>query len=102
MIRRTGGRALSGDSCGGSRRGRFAGGERTHPRLEPALTRPVRWALIADQYDQMIKYATTIRTGTASTEANLRRFTRNASHPTYAAMLEVGRVQKTIFVVRRV
>ena len=49
---------------------------------------------------QMIKYATAIRTGTASTEAILRRFTRNASHPTYAAMLEVGRAQRTIFVCR--
>ena len=48
----------------------------------------------------MIKYATAIRTGTASTEAILRRFTRNASHPTYAAMLEVGRAQKTIFCAR--
>jgi hypothetical protein len=51
------------------------------------------------QYDQMIKYATAIRR-TASTEAILWRFTRNASHPTYAAMLEVGRAQKTIFVAR--
>lgn len=48
----------------------------------------------------MIKYATAIRTRTASTEAILRRFTRNASHPTYAAMLEVGRAEKTIFVAR--
>ncbi|MGW0885265.1 Tn3 family transposase [Streptomyces sp. NPDC002671] len=40
------------------------------------------------------------KTRTASTEAILRRFTRNASHPTYAAMLEVGRAQKTIFVAR--
>lgn len=48
----------------------------------------------------MSKYATAIRTQTASTEAILRRFTRNASHPTYAAMLEVGRAQKTVFVAR--
>lgn len=48
----------------------------------------------------MIKYATAIRVGTASTEAILRRFTRTASHPTYQAMLELGRVQKTIFVAR--
>ena len=27
------------------------------PRLEPVLTRPIRWDLIASQYDQMIKYA---------------------------------------------
>ncbi len=72
-----------------------------YPRLGPALTRPIRWDLIAQQYDQMIKYATAIRVGTASTEAILRRFTRaNNTHPTYQAMLEVGRAQKTIFVAR--
>ena len=71
-----------------------------YPHLTPALTRPIRWDIVAQQYDQMIKYATAIRTGTASTEAILRRFTRNASHPTYAAMLEVGRAQKTIFIAR--
>lgn len=71
-----------------------------YPRLTPALTRPIRWDIVTQQYDQMIKYATAIRTGTASTEAILRRFTRNASHPTYAAMLEVGRAQKTIFIAR--
>ena len=63
--------------------------------------RPIRWDIIAEQYDQMIKYATAIRAGTASTEAILRRFTRaNAIHPTYQAMIEVGRAQRTIFVAR--
>lgn len=70
------------------------------PQLTPALTRPIRWDLIEQNYDQMIKYATAIRQGTASTEAILRRFTRSASHPTYQAMLEVGRAQRTIFVAR--
>jgi TnpA family transposase len=45
------------------------------------MTRPIRWELIEQNYDQMIKYATAIRVGTASTEAILRRFTRNGSHP---------------------
>ena len=48
----------------------------------------------------MVKYATAIRVGSASTEAILRRFTRAASHPTYLAMLELGRAQCTIFVAR--
>lgn len=48
----------------------------------------------------LVKYATAIRVGTASTEAILRRFTRNASHPVYQAMLELGRAQKTIFLAR--
>ena len=72
----------------------------SYPQLAPALTRPIRWDLVEQNYDQMIKYATAIRQGTASTEAILRRFTRLASHPTYQAMLEVGRAQRTIFVAR--
>ncbi len=64
------------------------------------MTRPIRWELIEQNYDQMIKYATAIMVGTASTEAILRRFTRNASHPVYQAMLALGRVQKTIFLAR--
>jgi TnpA family transposase len=72
------------------------------PRLTPAMKqRPIRWDLITEQYDQMIRYATAIRTGTASSEAILRRFMQtNAMHPTYQAMLECGRAEKTIFVAR--
>ncbi len=71
-----------------------AGQPDAYPHLTPALTRPIRWDLVEQNYDQMIKYATAIRQGTASTEAILRRFTRSASHPTYQAMLEVGRAQR--------
>lgn len=79
-----------------------AGEPDAYPQLGPAMmNRAIRWDIIAEQYDQMIKYATAIRSGTASTEAILRRFTRaNAIHPTYQAMIEVGRAQKTIFVAR--
>ena len=47
------------------------------PDLLPVLSRqgPIRWELIAQQYDQLIKYATAINNRTASTEAILRRFT---------------------------
>ena len=72
------------------------------PDLLPVLSKqgPIRWELIAQQYDQLIKYATAINNRTASTEAILRRFTRAATHPTYQAMLEVGRAQRTIFLCR--
>jgi TnpA family transposase len=52
-----------------------------YPLLRPALTRPVRPELIENNYDMMIRYATAIRQGTASTEALLRRFQGETTHP---------------------
>ena len=46
------------------------------PQLGPVLTRPIRWELIAQQYDQLAKYATALQLGTAEADQILRRFTR--------------------------
>ncbi len=62
------------------------------PALGPSLTRPIRWDLIEQQYDQMVKYATALRLGTAEAEQVLRRFNRGGpKHPTYQALEEPGR-----------
>jgi len=72
-----------------------------YQRLEPVLTRPIDWELIRREYDQMIKYATALRLGTAQTESILRRFTRtNVQHPTYKAFAELGKAVKTVFLAR--
>ena len=55
-----------------------------YANLQLVLKRAIDWKLILQQYDQMVKYATALRLGTAETEAILRRFTRsNLQHPTY-------------------
>ena len=69
-----------------------------YPNLQPVLTRPIKWELMRQQYDEMVKFATALRLGTAETEEILRRFTRNGvQHPTYTALLELSKVQRTIF-----
>ncbi|MEM7175181.1 MAG: Tn3 family transposase [Chlamydiota bacterium] len=70
--------------------------------LEPILAkRSINWDLIRQQYDQMVKYATALRLGTADTEAILKRFTKqNIKHPTYLALCELGKVVKTNFLCK--
>jgi len=72
-----------------------------YAHLEPILTRAIKWDLIGQQYDEIIKYTTALRLGTAEPEAILRRFTRSdVSHPTYLALVELGKAVKTIFLCR--
>ena len=39
-----------------------------YANLQQILTRPIDWELVRQQYDQMIKYATALRLGTAETD----------------------------------
>ncbi len=72
-----------------------------YANLESILTQPIKWDLIRQQYDEMVKYATALRLGMADAEAILRRFTRgNLQHPTYKALAELGKAVKTIFLCR--
>ena len=69
-----------------------------YANLQLILSKPIDWELVRQQYDQMIKYTTALRLGTAETEAILRRFTKqNLQHPTYKAFAELGKAIKTIF-----
>ena len=40
-----------------------------YEHLQPILTKVINWDLIRNQYDEMIKYATALRLGTADTES---------------------------------
>ncbi len=69
-----------------------------YSNLQAILARSINWEVIVQQYDELIKFATALRLGTADAEAILRRFTRsNVQHPTYKAVCELGKALKTIF-----
>ena len=76
----------------------IAGHPDAYPHLQTILERPIRWHLIRQQYDQMIKYATALRLGTADAETILKRFTRSKfHHPTSRAIVELGKAITTVF-----
>jgi TnpA family transposase len=59
---------------------------------------PINWEIIEQQYDELIKFATALRLGTADAESIMRRFTKNnVQHPTYKALCELGKALKTVF-----
>jgi TnpA family transposase len=78
-----------------------AGCADAYANLTDVLTRPINWSLIRQQYDEMVKFATALRLGTAQAESIMRRFTRaNLQHPTYQALAELGKALNTTFLCR--
>ena len=75
--------------------------KKKYSNLSPIFSKPIKWDLIASQYDEIIKYTTALYLGTAEAEAILRRFNNdNKSHPIYQALIELGKAVKTIFLCR--
>lgn len=75
------------------------GAVQRYPNLQPVLaSKAIDFELIEQQYDLFIQYATALRLHTADAETILKRFTQTeVQHPTYQALMELGKVIKTLF-----
>jgi TnpA family transposase len=58
--------------------------------------RKINWQLLAQHYDDLVKYATALKLGTAEAQQLLRRFMRGGPrHPAHQALDERGLVDAT-------
>jgi Transposase and inactivated derivatives, TnpA family len=72
-----------------------------YPHLEKIISTPIKWDLIREQYDEIVKYTAALKKGTAETDVLLKRFSKgNYEHPTYKALMELGKAVKTIFLCK--
>ena len=78
-----------------------SGQPNAYPNLQQVLTRAIDGELIQREYDQMVQYATALLVENADAETVLRRFQdTEVQHPTYQALIELGKAVKTIFLCR--
>lgn len=64
-------------------------------------TRSIRWDLIFENYNEIIKYAAALKVGTATADSIIRQFARsNYQHPVFKALTELGKAVKSIFLCR--
>ncbi len=54
-----------------------AADSKIYVNLQSILSRPINWEIIQKYYDEIIKYTTALKQGTADAESILSRFTRN-------------------------
>ena len=79
----------------------YSRGKQEYENLAPVIASSIRWDIIEEQYEEMVKYTASLKKGTAETDILLRRFSKgNYTHPTYQALMELGKAVKTIFLCR--
>lgn len=68
--------------------------------LTEILSKSIDWVLIEKNYEPMIRYAAALRTGAVEPEVIIRQFSKDNTDQVCKALMEMGRVIKSIFICR--
>lgn len=72
-----------------------------YKNLDAILKESINWKVIQDNYDEAVKHIVAIKIGTMEPDVFVKRFSKdNYQHPVYKAIIEIGKVAKTIFLCR--
>lgn len=69
-----------------------------YKNIAPILKGTINWKLIEDNYEEVVKHIAALKLGIVEPSVLIKRFSNNNyTHPVYKALLEIGKVNKTIF-----
>jgi TnpA family transposase len=69
-----------------------------YKNLDLILKESIKWTLIEEHYDETIKHVVALKIGTMEPDVFVKRFSMdNYQHPVYRAIIEIGKISKTIF-----
>jgi TnpA family transposase len=68
--------------------------------LTDILAKPIDWSLMEAHYEEIVHYAAALRTGAVEPEVIIRQFGKDNNSPVCKALMELGKVIKTIFLCR--
>lgn len=72
-----------------------------YPNLKPILEGAINVKLIEENYHQAVKHAVALKIGSVDPEVMVKHLSQyNDSNPAYKALIEIGKVAKTVFLCR--
>lgn len=75
--------------------------KKEYNNLDAILKDPINWTIAKENYDEAVKHMVALKTGTMDPDVFVKRFSKdNYQHPVFKAIIEIGKVAKTIFLCR--
>jgi len=75
-----------------------SGQRKEYNNLDLILKGPINWEIVKENYDEAVKHIVALKISTMEPDVFVKRFSKdNYQHPVFKAIIEIGKVAKTIF-----